>query len=343
MHTESASFGAGRKSLLPPTKSFSFSESHNRDDKGFQTYLSEAVGIDSNQAEQFVTKFSNNVVNGLNSKKPVELAYVGILKKEEGNRKIEFLQNSMTLAKINNLLPEVNLPEPRAVGDRPKMEIPVPEGKPAKAPTPSKTPVAGEPSTKPSTKQPGKKQPVTQATPAFSRVEEPKERGCWPWIVGALLLGALLVFGIKMCSKDDAGPYLTKDPQAIVTEEGAATASEGSTATVDAGATTETENDNAQIEGADTSTSTTTTTGSSMPEDCIVIVASMQNQRNISRLKNKVRERNYELYTESHGAYTRVGMRIACDALPGSYKDYIRKISNEFDVNAWSLSPEFPQ
>jgi len=346
MQSQPASFGAGRKSLLPPTKSFSFSESHDRNDLAFRNYLAEVVEIDSDQAGQFVSKFSSNILAGLNAKKPVELAYVGILKKEDARGKIEFLQNSMTIAKINNLLPEVALPDPKAVGERPKMEVPVPETTPS-SPT-GKTPSSTKPSeskpsgAKPTRAKPIKKQPVAQAAAPLPRYEEPKERGCWPWILGAILLGALLIFGIKMCSKDDSGIYKSVDPTAIVTEEGVIDGVE-STTSIDPGAGTDPVEYVDESKDTKTGSVTSSTNASSMPKDCIVIVASMQNQKNISRLKSKVQSKNYELYTERHGAYTRVGMRIDCAALPGSYEDYIRTVSRDFGVNAWSLSPEFPQ
>jgi len=336
MNSQSASFGAGRKSLLPPTKSFSFNEDHNASDDALAGYLTQVVDINEKQAKQFVDKFSASVNEGLDAKKPVELAYVGLLKKQDG--KIDFLQNSMTIAKINNLLPEVNLPEPRAIGETPKMEVPVPEQAPTKATSPSKPKTVAEPA-KIKASKPATSKPVAPAAAAIKpNLEKPKERGCWPWVLAALLLiGALSVLGIKMCSSDGKDVYhTTKDP--VATEEGVSTTDEGSTTSIDSENTKETNTSSSNSEET-----ATTSIATNMPEDCIVIVASLQNRRNIARLVDKVSNLNYQLYTETHGAYTRVGVQIKCASLDGFYEDFISKVSDDFGVNAWSLQPEFPR
>lgn len=339
-----ASFGEGRKSLLPPTKGFLFDENHNSEDDVFKNHLINHENITAEQADQFVSKFTANVMEGLMANKPVELAYIGILKRDEAKGTLDFLQNSLTLAKINQGLPEVGLPDPKSVGSIPKKDLPVPETVPAKTTTPADANKQKESELK---SEPIKQKPVEEKSQPKPMYDEPKERGCWPWIVGAILLiGALSILTVKMCSTDNSDVYKSIDSTPVVEVEKTGNEEEmtiGNEAAVMETDDAEAEPISDHQESNDEEEILSTVAANDSSNDCIVIVASMQNQNNIDRLIKKVQSKGYQLYTESHGAYTRVGVSINCSDLPGSYKEYIRNVSNDFQVNAWSLSPEFPQ
>ena len=326
-----ASFGEGRKSLLPPSKEFIFSEDHNVEDEVLKNHIMKSEDLDGDKANQFITKFTSNVSKGLLDNQPVELAYIGILKRNEGLGKVIFEQNAATAAKLNKSLPEVSLQNPKSVGDSPKMEIPVPETVPSSTTAKAKTTASQI------------KPKIKMETPKSYYIE-PKEGGLLKWIVGTFLLLGFLFLGLKMCSKEDSSIYKSIDePVAIVSKVDAdIDSSGGENQEVTQIGEEVGENKIEKTSGSNEETFTGVS-GASSNKDCIVIVGSMQNQKYINRLLNRIKDKNYKPYTEAHGAYTRVGVRVDCDEVQGTYKDFIRQVSNDFSVNAWSLSPEFPQ
>ena len=326
MVKKAASFGEGRKSLLPPAKGFSFSEDHDPENEEFKNHLIKAENIDSEKAEQFLSKFTSNISKGLMDKQAVELAYVGVIRRNDGTGDLAFLPNSITLKKLNDALPEVSLPDPKAIGSSPKSETPT-----------HIPPTAKDKST--GIKSAAKKE-VSKPKPVRTPYEEPKERGCLPWILGAILLGSLLLLCMKMCSSDGDTVYRTlpDEPTSIIA------ANENSSETNDiSNGTKEAVEDDQSITQGEESTSEIPPVISSTQENCIVVVASLQNDRNIDKMLNRIKNKNYKSYTETHGAYTRVGVQVDCDEVRGSYENYIRQVSKDFGVNAWSLTPEFPQ
>ena len=322
-----ASYGEGRKTLLPPTKGFSFNAKHNTEDVIFKNHLAKLENLDSAKADEFLSKFTSDIMKGLMEDQAVELAYLGTLKRDGDYGTVSFIQNDATVSKLNKILPEVVLPDPKSVGT-PEM-VSVPEPTKAKSVNPKPKVESQISDLKPSAK-------VSAAKPIHA---ESTGSGWWQWLLAVLLLGAIFVLGFKMCSGEKPDVYKTDETPTASIEEKGTVDSEEIIYTLEEEPTTEDVLESSAQDTGETSGETATISG----DDCIIIVASMQNQKNVSRLLNKIRGKNYQSYTEKHGAYTRVGISVDCDEVRGTYKEFIRKISREFDVNAWSLKPEFPQ
>lgn len=328
-----ASFGEGRKSLMPPTKEFIFSEEHSSDDEVLKNHLIKNENIDAITADQFVDKFSSDILKGLLENKPVELAYLGAVNRNEPDGNVNFVQNEVTLSKLNKILPELSLPAPKSVGSIPKKELPVSESVPTKIASGNK--VAEKKTTI---------DPNLKSAPINPDLSQTEKTGIawWKWGLLALIFGAICILGMKMCSNENSNVYKSIDKEQAKPVAGEGEEIDGSVTdsavVVDFSDSSIGGDKNGALEKTTAVTNKNISGG-----DCVVIVASMQNQGNITRLISEIENKSYEVYTESHGAYTRVGVQVDCDELGGSYKDFIRQVSRDFKVTAWSLKPEYVQ
>jgi nucleoid DNA-binding protein len=71
--------------------------------------------------------------------------------------------------------------------------------------------------------------------------------------------------------------------------------------------------------------------------NCIIIVGSYKQAKSSLKMINKLHEMNYDVYTEQHNDFTRVG--ISFDCTNEDLTNYIRKIRSEIAKDAWYLQP----
>lgn len=351
MERKSASFGDGRQSLNGPRQEIVFKEVHDSNDTQLQDRISNKEGteVDSVKAGEFVNQFTSDVLKGLMENKEVEIAYIGIIKRNV-DEQISFTQNQGTIDKLNKYLPEVDLPEPQ------KLE-PTETESAAKV-SPTKKPAEA----KPAEAKPAVEKPIvatekastikTDIKPEAIPILEPKKTGMgWiKWVVGIFGLILLSTLLFKMCGKEDPTEYKANQTEGIVEDENIQLASSEETkeqqedehikeSTGDDGSQEDSDSnfDEGSVEAE------TKTAADFNKEQCIVIIGSYQSNKNVRSTSSQIKDKGYNIYTESHGAYTRVGVKMNCDDITGSYSSFVQEISKEFGVNAWFLSPEVKQ
>lgn len=319
--TKSASFGEGRKSLLPPRKTISYSEVHNNSDQSLAKIIAEQNGLSLSKAQAFIEEFSSEVLSGLMSSNQVEIAYLGQLEKDEKG-KVNFKSNAVTEERINKWKPELKLPPVQAVKP-PVFEV--------------EKPVVPKPTSQVGTRV--EPVPMIQNTKPI----EEEDSGIKSWLFGCLgLLGllAVTVVGFKMCSSTESS-FKTKAQ--IENEEYIANGGEENAEVI--------EEEIKYNDDSDASMGSNDIQSENEPSkekakgqlegSCIIILGSFTNDENVQAITRKVRNSRYDLYTEEHGPYTRVGVQAPCLKISDDYKGFLSKIRSEFNVNgAWYLNPE---
>ena len=71
--------------------------------------------------------------------------------------------------------------------------------------------------------------------------------------------------------------------------------------------------------------------------NCIIIVGSYKQAKSSLKMINKLQEMNYDVYTEQHKDFTRVG--ISFDCTNEDLTNYIRNLRSEIAKDAWYLQP----
>ena len=352
MERKSASFGDGRQSLNGPRQEIVFKERHDSNDTQLQDRISskEGSGVDSIKAGEFVNQFTSDVLKGLMENKEVEIAYIGIIKRNV-DEQISFTQNQGTIDKLNKYLPEVELPEPQKL--EPTETESTAKVPPFKKPAEAK-PVVVKTATEKSIVATAENASSirTDIKPEAKPILEPEKSGMgWiKWVVsilGFILLSTLL---FKMCGKEDPMAYKANHTEEIVEDEKSQLAGIEETyeqqeeenikeSIRDDGS--QKENDSNFDDGS--AEAEITTAADFNREQCIVIIGSYQSNKNVKSTSSQIKDKGYNIYTESHGAYTRVGVKMNCDDINESYSSFVQKISREFGVNAWFLSHEVKQ
>jgi len=352
MERKPASFGDGRQSLKGPQQEIIFNESHDSNDTRLQDRIAskEESEVDSVKAKEFVNQFTSDVLKGLMANKEVEIAYVGTIKRDSDEH-LSFTQNQATIDKLNRYLPEVDLPKPQ------KLE-PV-EKEPLVKVAPVANPVAEEKPILSTDKPSSIRTDIKTETPPADVEPEKSSFGWIKWVLGILGLVLLSTLLLKMCGKEDTTAYKTTQTEELVQDDN----NQDETAEEIDGQSTD---ENSQDNPVENSDNTTDDDGSSVEsgnksddygsantesktasdfnkEQCIVIIGSYQSGKNVRNASSQIESKGYIIYTESHGAYTRVGVKINCDDISGSYSSFLQKLSREFSVNAWFLSPEVQQ
>ena len=333
-----ASFGDGRKTLLPPGKKIAYSESHDESSTALSSIIAKNTGLSTEFSKNFVEEFSSEVLRGLMESNRVEIAYLGNLQKEEDG-KINFISNQLTEDRINKSLPKVDLP--------PAQAVPPPVYK-------EENPIETKPVSQVGTK--------VEAVPMLQNTrtgEVFKSSSLWNWLIaifGFLGLLALLIFGFKACNSD-TDPVITeaeKENLEYLEEQEALKSNDSGEGSEEISYDQEVEvledeqemleetvadNDTDNNDGEN---ETVTSIDSNLEaDDCIIILGSFTNSENVEAISRKVRNSSHSIYTESHGPYTRVGLKAPCADISNDYKGFLRKVRAEFDINgAWYLNPE---
>ncbi len=76
---------------------------------------------------------------------------------------------------------------------------------------------------------------------------------------------------------------------------------------------------------------------SDLPDSCIIITGVFASSANVERMDEKLLAAGYEIYHETHGPYTRVGLSFECQDL--ILEDYIQNIRSSIADKAWYLDP----
>ncbi len=318
---KSASFGEGRKTLKAPRREIRFDEEHDSEDLILQEAISRGESIDSEKATSFIRQFTSDVLSGLIENGDVEIAYLGLIKRKF-DEKIQFVQNEGTVEKLNTWMPEVELPEPQKI-------VAIPENLPSKAEI-----VAGNKNIG-STIRTDIKEEISESVLV---VEKNASTAWWKWLLPFVAVIAISAILFKMCAKEDKTVYETlnnEEVEALVEDTTALNLVE----------------EEGQIEEvvdidfkSEDKTEQSIGSGSALSkEQCIVIIGSYQNQRNVQSTTNQIVDKGYRIYKETHGAYTRVGLTVDCEDIEGTLANYLSEISREFGVNAWFLTPEVHQ
>lgn len=335
MKRQSASFGEGRQSLMAPRQEIIFSEQHDSNNTLLQDRIAskEGVEIDNAKASEFVGQFTSDVLKGLMDNKEVEIAYVGTIKRD-ADAQISFVQNEATVDKLNKYLPEVDLPQAE--------QVPVKKEVVTEAPA---APQEAKPIIAASKESSFRTDIKPEVTPSY--VEPAKSSLGWlKWLIGILGLVFLSTILFKMCGAEDASAYKTTQQDEVTQEEGnqeetgddTSIASEESQSTDDSEKEIDFKSEDSGVKETDMKTASDFN-----KDQCIVIIGSYQSDKNVRSADSKIKNKGYKVYKESHGAYTRVGVKIDCDNIDGSYSSFVQRISREFGVNAWFLSPEVKQ
>lgn len=321
MERKPSSFGDGRKSLKGPQQEIVFREEHDANDLKLQERIAakESPQVDQAKAAEFVNQFTSDVLKGLMENEEVEIAYIGTIKRGS-DEQIGFTQNQATADKLNKYLPEVELPKAE--------KSPVEEIK-----------VKSEPVAKPASSI---KEDI-KAEPVQSYVEADKSGLAWlKWLVGILGLVILSTLLFKMCGKEDGSAYRsnqTEENTEQIADSTEMNNKETAEKTNDPEEVSEETEMNAEEEN-DRSDSDVIDASDFNKEKCIVIIGSYQSAKNVRGAANKIESKGYQVYKETHGAYTRVGLNMNCEDIDGRYENFVNDVSREFGVNAWFLSPE---
>ncbi len=323
---KSASFGEGRKSLLPPGKKIAYSEDHDNSDGKLISLISEKNELSLEKSQAFLEEFSSEVLSSLMSSNQVEIAYLGQLEKDEKGI-VNFISNTVTEERINKWRPELKLPPAQAVEAAVFKEE---KSKPAK----------------PTSKVGTRVEPVVPIQNTISSTED-GGLGLKSWLIGFLgLVGllALLIFGVRACSSSESS-FKTKaeiENQEIIERESKLKQEEAEEVEEEINYGEEIDdsavaNDNdIKEDGVQNSENANKIEG-----NCIIILGSFTNADNVQAITRKVRNSRFDLYTENHGPYTRVGVQTDCDDISEDYKAFLRKIRSQFNIEgAWYLNPE---
>ena len=356
LERKSASFGDGRKTLVGPAQEILFSEEHDSNDTVLQDRIAskEANEVDAVKAGEFVNQFTSDVLKGLMENKEVEVAYLGTIKTGV-NDQISFVQNQATVDKLNKYLPEVELPAVQKLGD-----ISTPEVQKSETVIPvvkQEVPKVESSIEKKQVVETPKKEvrstfrsdlvPEEELDPVV-KVKEP-DYGWLKWLLAIIGLVAFSTMAFKMCGKEDKDAYRSNqsEKQEQVATDDKTNDDQQSDGLVDDGSEGSEENPTDEIDfksDEEVSPKSEMKTASDFnKEKCIVIIGSYQSSKNVRSATAKIESKGYDLYKETHGAYTRVGVSKNCEDINISYSNFAKKISREFGVNAWFLSPEVRQ
>lgn len=337
LERKSASFGEGRKSLKAPTKEIIFSEEHQTNDTVLQDRIAqkEDESVDTAKAGEFVNQFTSDVLKGLMEHKEVEIAYLGTIKRG-ADEKISFVQNQATIDKLNKYLPEVELPEQKKV--EPEVKATINE---KVAATEQKASIE---EAKPKVAE--VKKEASSAIRKDIEIPEPtppaEPKSSWlKWLLAIIALIVISTLTFKMCGKEDQSAYKTTqvEDDGSQTEDQVPDVNDEETEASSDGMKEGAEDIDFKEDEEDTNEEPVKTAADFNKEQCPIIIGSYQNNKNLRSTISKIESKGYTVYEEKHGAYTRVGMSVACDEVDGNYTAYLRNISKEFGVNAWWLYP----
>jgi hypothetical protein len=72
-------------------------------------------------------------------------------------------------------------------------------------------------------------------------------------------------------------------------------------------------------------------------KNCIIITGSYQQSKSSLKMIEKLQSKGYQVYTEQHNNFTRVGISFDCENI--DLKEYIYEIRNTISKDAWYLIP----
>ena len=338
-----AYFGDLRQSMFPPSVDMIFEETSSSN-APLVRRLMENEGLSKKNAEKALSKYCEAVVNALVNYRKVRLKGICRLDQSKSG-KIKIIADPAFIGAYFKDLPEV----PVKIIPTKKTEDPVLEKEVESSITSVEDAlvIPGLAEEKTSEKTPEPKEvaddkahsvvqsliqeikqeppsvqaqtPIAEETPVSEVQWDPKAHdegyGIIPWIIGAILLTALVaftIFSIRQCKPSEEVPFSNETDTEHITDMIV-------------------EDDNLQADSISTPVA-------ALPDKCIIITGSFASQNNVQLMKNKVYDAGYEVYTEVSGNYTRVGLTFECNDV--DLPSFLQNIRATIAPQAWYLDPE---
>ncbi|NNE26747.1 MAG: hypothetical protein HKN09_07880 [Saprospiraceae bacterium] len=334
-----AYFGELRKTMFPPSVEMLFEESTSSNEALIQR-LMENEGLTKKKAKEALNKYFEAVVNALVNYRKVRLKGICRLdQSKSGKIKLEadpafigayFKDLPEVPAKIITTLPK----DANAASERAPEEI-ISASSAVSLPEISDQSYKSEISQETHSTEEKVKSVMTdliaemkqEAPSAPSAKAEANLEAAWapekydegygliPWIIGAVLLAALVlftIFSIRQCQPSQDMPFSNETPTEHVTDMLIA--------------------DETQEEDSSSNEPLL------LPEQCIIITGSFASQANVGLMMTKISDAGYDVYTERSGNYTRVGLSFDCADV--DLPAYLQNIRATIAPQAWYLDPE---